>query len=141
LDLLAFTLHVETGRIVRLEGVDKAGVRHELSEEQKASLARLRGEDTLEALVEQAFEAGIACVLGGSTEQLGTKESEEEAKLRRLLLGPLIEHSSAKRLMQLNVLSRSILGTLLRHGIEPSGPEHRPAEQTSSGSVPASKSH
>jgi hypothetical protein len=125
--LLAFTIDASTAQIVKLESLDAGGGRHELSEEEKNSLVHARGEGRLEEVLEQAFEAGIDCVLGGSEADSG-KESEEEAKLRHLLLTPLIEHSAAKRLLQREVLNRAMLETLIQHSMKsqaapaPAGP-------------------
>ena len=46
------------------------------------------------------------------------KESDEDAKLRHLLLTPLIEHSRAKRLLQREVLNRAMLETLIQHSMK-----------------------
>jgi len=140
-ELLTLTIDAETGQIVRLEGVDSSGARHELSKEQTARLAQQKGEDTLEALIEEAFEAGIASVLGDGAGKFSVSESKEEAELRHLLLRPLIEHSPAKHLMKRATLTRATLGTLLRHGIAPHHPRTAaggPSQSSSKGS--ASKS-
>src|SRR5262249_30375445 len=63
-DLVAFTVDAASGAIVKIERVDAAGAHHELSDTDRASLAKNNAKSTLERLVEQAFEAGIACVLG-----------------------------------------------------------------------------
>src|SRR5215469_118356 len=63
--LLTFTIDAKTGQIVKFESLDESGVLHELTAEEKATLAREAMGDQLEEIVEQAFEAGIACVLGG----------------------------------------------------------------------------
>lgn len=118
--LLTLTIDARTGEIVKFESLDESGVPHELSDEDKASLAREGPGDRLEEIVEQAFEAGIACVLGGG-DRIQTQESEQDAELRHLLLLPLIEHSMAKRLMQGNVLNRAFLRTLIQHSMEPGG--------------------
>lgn len=115
--LLTFTIDAKTGQIVKFESLDESGVRHEVSDEEKANLARAGVGDKLEEIVEQAFEAGIACVLGGG-DKAQTQESEEDAELRHLLLLPLIEHSMARRLMQGEVLNRAILGTLIQHSMK-----------------------
>ena len=69
----------------------------------------------MEAIIEQAFEAGIAYVLGDEGDEDDPMESEKDANLRHLLLRPLIENSSAKRLIRRDVLSRAILKTLIDH--------------------------
>ena len=117
--LFAFTIDASTARIVKLETLDASGARHELSEEEKASLAREENGDGLEDVVERAFEAGIACVVGGEESQEKTEESAEDAELRHMLLTPLIEHSPAKRLIEREALTRAILGTLIQHATKP----------------------
>src|SRR6516164_11420664 len=62
--LFAFTIDASTAQVVKLETLDESGARHELSDEETASLAEAGAEEGLEQFVEKAFEAGIACVLG-----------------------------------------------------------------------------
>ena len=118
--LLTLTIDARTGQIVKFESLDESGVPHEISDEEKASLASEGPGDRLEEIVEQAFEAGIACVLGGG-DRIQTEESEQDAELRHLLLLPLIEHSTAKRLMQGTVLNRAFIRTLIQHSMETGG--------------------
>ena len=113
--LLTFTIDASTAQVVKLEAEDASGVRHELSDEEKANLAQAGGLDDLERFVERAFEAGIDCVLGDGEREDRAEEPADEAELRHLLLTPLIEHSPAKRLMQREALNRAILGTLIQH--------------------------
>jgi hypothetical protein len=123
-----FTIDASTAQVVKLETEDASGARHELSAEEKASLAQAGHEGSLEELVERAFEAGIDCVLGDGNPEERASEPADEAELRHLLLTPLIEHSSAKRLMQREALSRAILGTLIQHATkEPAAAESGPA--------------
>jgi hypothetical protein len=112
-DLLAITINVKTGQVVKMEAVNGAGV-HVLSDEEKASLAKETGKATLAAIIEQAFEAGIACGLGDASHEDDLRESEKDAKLRHLLLRPLIENSAARRLIRRDVLNRAILKTLIQ---------------------------
>jgi hypothetical protein len=112
------TIDADSGDIVRIEGLDSTGARRELSDEEKKSLRKEgRSDERLAALVEQAFEAGIACVLGdvGDAEEEAAEESPEDAELRRMLLAPLIERSAVGHLMERAALNRAILGTLLEH--------------------------
>jgi len=126
--LFTFTIDASTAQVVKLEAQDAGGVRRELSEEEKASLAQAGTAVDLEQFVERAFEAGIACVLGGGGPEDRADEPAEEAELRHLLLTPLIEHSPARRLMQREVLSRAILGTLIQHATKaPAAAESSPA--------------
>ena len=115
--LFTFTIDARTAQVVKLETLDASGARHELSEEEKASLAQAGAEEGIEQFVETAFEAGIACVLGEDERQHNSTEPAEEAELRHLLLTPLIEHSPVKRLMQREALNRAILGTLLQRAM------------------------
>ena len=115
-DLLTVTIDTKTGQIIKIEGANGTRARHELSDEEKASLAKKAGRATLEAIIEEAFEAGIACGLGEEADEDEPGESEKDANVRHLLLRPLIENSAAKRLMRRDVLSRAILKTLIAHG-------------------------
>ena len=114
-DLLTVTIHAKTGQIVKIERVKGPDAHHELTAEEKASLAKEAGRATLETIIEQAFEAGIAYGLGEGGDEDDPMESEKDANLRHLLLRPLIENSAAKRLIQRDVLSRAILKTLIDH--------------------------
>ena len=133
--LFAFTIDANTARVVKLETLDASGSRHELSEEEKASLAREESANGLEDVVERAFEAGIACVLGGEEPQEKAEESAEDAELRHMLLTPLIEHSPAKRLIEREALTRAILGTLIQHATKPAAD----IESSSSEGVPSDR--
>ena len=115
LDLLTVTIRAKTGQIVKIEGVDSAGRQYELSDEEKTNLAREKSKATLEDIIEQAFEAGIACVLGDEDGKDDSPESENDADLRRLLLRPLIEDGAAERLMQRDLLNRAMLTTLIQN--------------------------
>jgi hypothetical protein len=115
--LLAFTIVAGTGEIVKCEGLDAKGDRYELSEDEKAALAK-EARLSLEEVLSRAFEAGMSCVLDdadGESMQNGTEEPEEDAELRRLLLTRLIERSAARHLFRRDVLSRIIFETLIEH--------------------------
>jgi len=120
-ELLSFTVDAKTGSVVKIEKVDSAGARHELSEADKTRLAKLHenGGNQLEELLEESFEAGIACMFGSKQSDEPVQESAEEAELRRLLLLPLMEHSPARRLRQPEVLARAVLASLIRRSIAP----------------------
>ncbi len=113
-DLVALTVEAATGRIVKLEGVDTGGARQELSEDVKARFAKAEVGATLQGLIEEVFEAGIACALGERTGHSESPESEEDAELSRLLLRSLLERSAAKRFMKREVLRQAIVGALIR---------------------------
>ena len=113
-ELFTITFDARTGEVVKLERIDANGVRQDLSESDRTRLATEKNEDRLGGIIEQVFEAGIACVLGGRADLEDERESEEEAELRRLLLRQLIEHSPAARYMQRDLISRAALRTLIQ---------------------------
>jgi hypothetical protein len=115
-DLVSFTIEAATGRVVSVEAVDAAGARRELSDTERAEFAGKQPAATLEGIVEQAFEAGIDCVLGGAAGDEEVPKSGEDADLRRALLRSLIVHSAARPLTQRDVLARAIVGTLIAQG-------------------------
>ena len=114
-DLLTLTIDAKTGQVVKIESVDSSGGHRELPAEEKANLAAQASKATVEAIIEQAFEAWVACVLGDVDGEDDPPESAKESEIRRLLLRPLIEDSAAKRLMQRDVLNRAILATLIQN--------------------------
>jgi hypothetical protein len=116
---VTITIDAESAEVVRVEGVDATGARHELSAEEKASFMKERRDERVLALVEHAFEAGIASVLGvGDEEEENTQESPEDIEFRRELLAPLIERSGLGRLKERPALNRAILGTLIEHSMK-----------------------
>ena len=122
-DLFTITIQAKTGQIVNIQRAEGGGGRNELSDQERADLLKKASKDTLEALIEQAFEAGIACVFGDAIGRREAEESEEEANLRHLLLDPLIRQSPVQRLMQREVLSRAFLGTMVQHALDPVSPD------------------
>ena len=111
---VTITIDAESAEVVRVEGVDATGARRELSDDEKGSLMKEGRDERVTALVEQAFEAGIACVLGIEEEE-ETQESPEDAEFRRQLLAPLLERSGVGHLTERPALNRAILGTLMEH--------------------------
>ena len=117
--LITATIEAATGKIIAVRSVDDAGESSELTLDRKARLSQQIGEASLEDLFEQAFEAGIACVLGEDAEaeaDADASESVEDAALRHQILQPMIEHSAVRRLIRQDVLGRAIVGTLIRKG-------------------------
>jgi hypothetical protein len=111
--LITATIEAATGKIIDVRSVDDAGQSIELTTDRRARLSEQIGEASLEDLFEQAFEAGIASVLGDDADTEAS-ESEEDATLRHEILQPMIEHSAARRLIRQEVLGRAIVGTLIR---------------------------
>lgn len=108
---LTVTIDADSARVVRVEGQNASGARHDLTRDERSNLAN--GDDRLDDLLERAFEAGIACVLGGDDDLDATQESPEDAQLRHQLLAPLIERSAVKQLRESGVLNRAIMNTLI----------------------------
>ncbi len=127
--LVVVTLKVSDGSIQTIEAVDPGGARHLLTAAEAAKLLGDRPDSTVEGLVHQAFEAGIACILDESQPRAAADEasgeSREDAILHDELLDALIERSPAKRLLQRDVLNSALLGTIISGA---SGPTPAPAE-------------
>ena len=122
------TISSAMGRIVKVEKTDKAGKRQELAEE---DLAKLVGEDEaeeIESALEEAFEAGVAVVLGEEYEADEAYEDDEERALRRVLLGGLLRRSVRRRILQRLVLSR-----LLRRSSTKTGASNKAKSLTQKG--------
>jgi hypothetical protein len=120
LKAVAITIDPSSAEIVRIEGLDATGARHELSDEEKASLMQQEGpgDERLAAMMEHAFEAGIACVLGDDVNDEAAQESPTDAELRHLLLAPLIEQSPVRHLTDRHALNRAILSTLIENSLK-----------------------
>lgn len=132
--LIAFTLDVRSGRIVKVESVDPGGDRRELSAEQALHLATRSG-STLEDVLERAFEAGISSVLDDASLDEAESETEEESDLRRAILRPMMERSAARHLLKREVLGRAILGTLIEDALAAKTSASKPS--TSKTSTPS----
>jgi hypothetical protein len=132
-DRFAFELDATTGAIIKCEIIDAGGMRRELSEEDRANLAKSKIQGRLEALLERAFEAGIASVLGASEEREDPQETEEETELRRLLLEPLLKQSIVVGLVRRHVLGPAILETLIQYSINPAHSETADSPATPGG--------
>ena len=105
--LLVFTLDAHTARIVTFETIDDGGDRRALSPEEQDSVAHEHTQCRIEQLIEQAFEAGIACALQedpAEPQVEGADESDDDRELRHLL--------------QSEAPKRAIFGTLIQHAIE-----------------------
>jgi hypothetical protein len=115
-DTLVVTLRVGDGSVLKIEGVQADGARRELTAAEAATLLGDRPGATVQGLVQEAFEAGIVCILddeqpGAPDEASG--ESQEDSMLHDELLDALIEHSPARRLLQRDVLNSALLRTII----------------------------
>src|SRR5262249_25872507 len=116
-ECLAFTLDTTTGDIIKIENVDSAGHRRELSKTERQQLASASPGVGVEALVERAFEAGIACLSVDDDSDEDDKESNDEAGVRRILLNSLMQRTFARRALRPEVMRRAIVQTLIKEGI------------------------
>ena len=113
-NLFAVTISADSGEVVKIEKVEGTSTRRDLRDDDKAELTA-KAASTLDALIERAFEAGIACVLGARAGHAEAEESDEEADLRRALLIPLMESTWAKDLLKREVLGKAILASAIAH--------------------------
>jgi len=118
---MVLTIGATTGDVVKIEKIDKAGKRDEVSEEDCAKLAGEDEVEEIEAALEEAFEAGIAGALSEDDED---DLDDEERAMRRLLIGGLLRRRpvltrlrrrSLRRLLLRRLLRRRLLQTHLRH--------------------------
>ena len=108
---LVLTVSGPARRIVKIEKVDKAGKREELSDEQAAELAGDDEVEEIEAGLEEAFEAGVVATLG---EEEDDAEDEEEKAIQRVLIGRLVGQHPGLRGLRRQFLRRLVLRRLLR---------------------------
>jgi hypothetical protein len=111
---LAFTLDASNGEIIKIENVDSAGQRRELSKTERQDLAKEGRGVSVEALLERAFEAGIASLLDDEDTKEDESETEDEAGVRRILLQHLMERNFAARALRREVLRQAIVQTLIQ---------------------------
>ena len=111
---LAFTLDASTGEIVKIETVNSTGHHRELSKAERLDLAKEHRGTSVAALLERAFEAGVACLLDDEDTKEDESETEEEAGVRRVLLQHLMERTTAARAMRREVLRQAIVQTLIQ---------------------------
>lgn len=108
--LVVVVFDAETGAVVGIEGRDAEGRRQ--GSPPPVETTASEPPVTLDDVLQQAFEAGIACILGADGEA-DEPATESEDELRGLLLGELINHSRVRRLMRRDVLQKAVLTTLL----------------------------
>lgn len=113
MEQLVVTINPAMGGIVKVEKLDKAGKREELSEEE---CGRLVGEDEVEEIqgaLDEAFEAAVISVIGTENQAEEEYEDDEEAAVRRFLIGDLLIPPAIRR----RILHRLLLSRLLRRRI------------------------
>ena len=110
MEQLVVTINPAMGEIVMVEKIDKAGKHEKLSEEE---CGRLIGEDEVEeiqAVLDEAFAAGVVSVIGDEDQAEGEYEDHEEKIIRRFLISDLLIPRSVRR----RILHRLLLSRLLR---------------------------
>jgi hypothetical protein len=115
IEQLVVTFNAAMGEIVKVEKVDKAGKRQELTEEECAKLAGQDEVEEIEGALEEAFEAGVAVVLGDKDAE---DYDDEERAFRQLLIGGFLErHPLRHRLVHQLLLRRLLLRRLLKRAL------------------------
>ena len=115
IEQLVVTFSAAMGEIAKVEKVDKAGKRQELTEEECAKLAGQDEVEEIEAALEEAFEAGVAVVLGDEDAE---DYDDEERAFRQLLIGGFLErHPLRHRLLHQLLLRRLLLRRFLKRAL------------------------
>jgi hypothetical protein len=110
---LVLTISTSTRDILKIEKIDKAGKREELSDTQSAELAGDDEIEEIEAGLEEAFEAGFSAGLGEDNES-GEDDGET---IQRLLIGQLIGRRPGLRGLRRRFLHRLLLRRLVRRKV------------------------
>ena len=112
---LVVTIAAATGEVVKIEKIDKAGKRGDLSE---GDCLKLAGEDEveeIEAALEEAFEAGIAGALREEDETDDDEVDEvDEVEGTRLVISGLLARGPVLGRLRRRTLQRLLLRRLLR---------------------------
>jgi len=109
MEQLVVTINRAMGGIVKVEKIDKTGKHTEFSDEEFAKLVGEDEVDEIEDALEEAFEAGVAGVLG---DEYATDGDDEEKTIRRFLIGEFL----VPRVVRRRIMHRLILSRLLRRG-------------------------
>jgi hypothetical protein len=118
IEQLVVTFNAAMGEIVKVEKVDKSGKGQELTEEECARLAGKDEVEEIEGALREAFEEGVAVVLGDQDEDYAEDDDDEERALRQLIIGRLLQrHPVRRRLVHQLLLRRLLLRRLLKRGL------------------------
>jgi hypothetical protein len=107
---LLVTIHAPTGKIVKAEKIGKAGKPQEVTEEEWTRFVGEDEVDEIETALEEAFDAGIAAMLGEEYEDEGAYEDDDEKALRRSLIAGLLSRRHVHR----RILDRVLIARVLR---------------------------
>jgi hypothetical protein len=106
------------GKVVKVEKLDKSGKRHEIMEEEWTALVGDDETEDIEVALEEAFEAGIAAVLGDPYDDDQADEDDEEKAVRRLLIHRLLgRHPVQRRILQRVLVNRLLRRRLLKRSV------------------------
>jgi hypothetical protein len=105
---IIFTMRAPRGEVVKVEKIDVGGNRHELSKEEIAGFVGKNEVSEIEDALDEAFEAGICCLLDPRSEVEERPETGDEVALRRELL-TLIIGAGVRRRLQRRIVQRLIL--------------------------------
>ena len=103
------TVNTTMRKVVSVEKVDKSGKRQELGEEDWAKLVGESELESIETALEEAFETGVAAVLGEDFGEDEEVEDDEERELRRMLIGGLLQRPIRRRILQRILMNRLLL--------------------------------
>jgi hypothetical protein len=106
---LLFTLDATTHQVLKVETINRAGARRELSVRQTADLTGADDLESVESAIDEAYEAGVAEGL----DEAGDDEDEELA-LDQLLVEPVAEEPVFRHGVRRLLLRRLLLRRLLR---------------------------
>jgi len=115
---LLVTLDTASGGVLKLEIADTNNAPRELTNTERVDLAR-KFHGGVDALLERAFEAGVAALLdedgaGRSRRERDDRdETEEEAGVRRILLEPLMAETFASAAARGEAIRKAILQSLI----------------------------
>jgi hypothetical protein len=118
IEQLVVTFNAAMGEIVKVEKVDKAGNHEELTEKECVKLAGQDEVEEIEAALEEAFEAGVAVMLGDEQEEYAEDYDDEERAVRQLLIGRILErHPVRLRLLHQLLVRRLLLRQFLKRAL------------------------
>jgi hypothetical protein len=110
MDQLVLTINPAIGRIVKVEKLDKTGKHQEVADDVWAKLVGEDEVEEIEAALDEAFEAGVAGVLGEEYDADEGYEDDEEKAIRRFLISELLIPRSVRR----RIMHRLLLSRMLR---------------------------
>jgi hypothetical protein len=119
---MIFTLDTATGGVLKLEIVDATHILREITKAERLELAQ-KFHGGVDALLERAFEAGVAALLDGEGEKEERDETDDEAGVRRVLLEPLLEETFAARDVRRASIRKAIIRSLIEDVAAAGAPE------------------